>query len=205
MNLSEERITIRKADISEAEEIYNRFITEDFPDDERKPFAVIRKTMEENTCDFYAAMFGSGIAGYAVIAVKREKGGDEGHLALLDYFAVRKDLSGKGFGRRILRELMKKEMPCDYLVIESETPESAADPEEEETRRRRIRFYTGCGAVHTGVVTRLWHVDYDMLILPKHPEEISDDKARRMTEEMYRFMYPARWFGNLLRITMREG
>ena len=45
--ISEKNLMIRQVDISTAEEIYERFLKNDFPRNKRKPFRVIRRMIEK--------------------------------------------------------------------------------------------------------------------------------------------------------------
>src|SRR5699024_7050574 len=70
---------------------------------------------------------------------------------LLDYFAVDPARRGQGVGTAFFHGLQKLpalgQAPC--LYIEAESLESAPTPQERETRRRRIQFYTRCGCVES--------------------------------------------------------
>ncbi|MDR0756279.1 MAG: GNAT family N-acetyltransferase [Tannerella sp.] len=57
-----------------------------------------------------------------------------------EHFAVRRDMRGKGYGRTIFADFMKRAGPS--VVLEVQRPE-------DETSRRRIRFYERLGLIYS--------------------------------------------------------
>ncbi len=58
------------------------------------------------------------------------------------------------------------EIAVDSIIFEVEKPEEAQSREELLQRRRRVRFYLAGGALPTGVDSRLFGVDYHIMVLP---------------------------------------
>ena len=110
-------------------------------------------------------------------------------MALLDYFAVVPERRGQGTGTEILKDLSPEKLSCSCILIESESVEGASDPEERETRERRIRFYEKCGAVNTGAAALLYGVEYDILAMCARGKSLSAEGACRLTAYMYDRMY----------------
>ena len=74
---------------------------------------------------------------------------ENGKYALLDYFAVKKDLRGTGIGSKTFPLLRTEMKDRDGLLLEVESVESAEAEEEVNIRRRRIAFYERCGCEMT--------------------------------------------------------
>ena len=89
-----------------------------------------------------------------------------GKYALLDYFAVKKDLRGTGIGSKTFPLLRTEMKDRDGLLLEVESVESAEAEEEVNIRRRRIAFYERCGCEMTKAKSLLYGVDFNILVLP---------------------------------------
>ncbi len=169
----------------EAAVIYEQHMVRDFPDSERKPFAMIREGMERGTYDFLALQNGQGLAGYAALVAEPEQS-----AILLDYYAVLPTLRGSGAGTAglaLLRQYYAGKR--DNILIESEHPDEAPDSALAE---RRLGFYTRAGCRATGIAERLFGVRYDIFSL-----DCSAQGAARSTpllqndlEALYRHMIP---------------
>ena len=91
---------------------------------------------------------------------------ENGKYALLDYFAVKKDLRGTGIGSKTFPLLRTEMKDRDGLLLEVESVESAEAEEEVNIRRRRIAFYERCGCEMTKAKSLLYGVDFNILVLP---------------------------------------
>ena len=72
-----------------------------FPENERKPFAMIREKHREKRTDVWVIEEDGAVSGLAVTMNSEE-------LVLLDYFAIRAEKRGKGLGSASLRALFEK-------------------------------------------------------------------------------------------------
>ncbi|MCI2047773.1 MAG: GNAT family N-acetyltransferase [Faecalibacterium sp.] len=91
---------------------------------------------------------------------------------LLDYFAVEPAYREHGLGAKLLHDL--SEMEQRPVLIESEWPARAPDPE---LARRRLAFYTRCGAVRTPYYDRAfsgWFYVYILSSKEITPEDIEN-------------------------------
>lgn len=183
---------IRLLDCAAAQQIYETRMVQDFPAAELKPFSAVREMMQ------------AGI--YEPLVLEDEAGHLQayawqvmlpGHRsALLDYFAVRKDLRGSGIGTQALHTLEEyyKER-LDDLILECEHPEEAPD---QAIARRRIAFYLRAGACATRLESRVFGVRYQILTLPcgGHAE---DSVVGQELKELYRMMVPEPYYrGNVI-------
>ena len=188
---------IKELSITEAEDIYKRYLLSDFPFNEVKPFTFIRRSMEKNRYRVYAAFTGR-LSGYAFLATSQKDGAV---IGLLDYYAICADQRGQGLGSQFLQELFRQLDGFSCILIEADSVTEDLTAAEKEKRRRRIRFYQKCGVKKTGVKTVLYGVDYDILIWSRD-DRTEDQTVCSLIDYMYHEMYPASWFKELIRITL---
>ena len=139
--------------------LYKACLRRDFPPNERRPLALMLRPMKKGLYRGYTALAGGRQVGYALFY------GGEGENLLLDYFAVEPALRSAGWGGKMMAAL-RREIPAGHILIEAEAPGAAKTPEEEEICRRRVAFYTRCGAEDLGLSWRLFGVEYTVLCLP---------------------------------------
>ena len=77
--------------LPEIREIYRKRLKHDFPANEVKPLARIEKAFRDGRYRCYGVREGDDLLAYAFFVLT-------GDLYLLDYYAVKKDLSGSGIG-----------------------------------------------------------------------------------------------------------
>ena len=159
MCLNMDKLTLRRLTMEQAEQVYTRYMKQDFPRDELKPFAMIREADARGEYECLGCYDGDLLCGYAYL-VKL------GREYLLDYFAVLADLRGSGYGSRILQVLRENYADAAAMLIESENPDFAADDDALRERRRRLRFYLHAGCLDTGVTACVFGVEYRVLELP---------------------------------------
>ena len=127
--------------------------TEAFPENERKPFAMIREKHRENLTDVWVIEDAGAFSGLAVTMNSED-------LVLLDYFAIRGEKRGRGLGGASLRALFEKYCGKRFF-LEVESLSVPADNIEE--RRRRKQFYLNNGMRELGVFARLFGVEFELL------------------------------------------
>ena len=106
-----------------------------FPPRERKPFGTIVRMAKEGRADLWTIRMDGRFAGLAAAV-------NGPNMVLLDYFAVRKTLRGRGVGSAALRMLMERYRDRGFFVEIESTREEAANRTE---REKRKRFYVNCG------------------------------------------------------------
>lgn len=148
-------------------EVYYQYMKTDFPADELKPLERILYTIETGICCAYGIyeqnVEQEKLRGYAIFIVP---GGCR--YGLLDYLAVRREYRGTGVGH-VFFELVGDVLAARYpalegFFIESENIEFAADEGERKTREKRISFYRQNGCVMTTLGSRLFGVEYSILV-----------------------------------------
>ena len=195
--ISEKNLMIRQVDISTAEEIYERFLKNDFPRNERKPFRVIRRMMEKNRYQVYAAYIKEELAGYAFLAAEQK---ENSQIGLLDYFAVLSEKRHCGIGTGFLKKLFDELETFQYILIESESITDNSSDEEARIRRDRFRFYGHCGAIHTDVHIELFFVRYDIFAMCREGLPSDNETIFQLADFMYRKIYPESWFPRLAKL-----
>lgn len=161
--------------------LHREHMCRDFPRNELKPLEMLESLTAQGINSVWAVERAGELVAYYVLA--RLPGCS---AVLLDYFAVEPRLRSRGVGAAVLRNLAARLGPEECLLIESELPAAGTTEEERHTRERRLDFYRRCGAVDTGVRTRLFGVDYVLLCLgapPEAPEEAYCALYRSMVPE----------------------
>lgn len=183
---------IRLLDCAAAQQIYETRMVQDFPAAELKPFTAVREMMQAGMYEPLALYDEAGnLQAYAwqVLLSGRRS-------ALLDYFAVRKDLRGGGIGTQALQALSRHYADrLDDLILECEHPEEAPD---RAVAQRRIAFYLRAGARLTRIESRVFGVRYQILTLPcgGHAE---DAVVGQELKDLYRMMVPEPYYrGNVI-------
>ena len=133
--------------VAEYETWYQNHLCADFPSNEIKPLEDIINLKLSGKYDVIVYEAGNHIVGYATIWKRK---GNSAYL--LDYLGVPEVLRNRGIGRDILKTLKAhviaiEKKPNICLILESETPFENDNSEENEIRKRRIRFYERNGWV----------------------------------------------------------
>ena len=120
---------------------------------------------------------------------------------------------GQGVGTAFFHGLQK--LPAlgqaSCLYIEAESLESAPTPQERETRRRRIQFYTRCGCVESPWYAYLFGVEYRILLLPLEEPLPGEEQMREQLLSVYNVTVPMHTdgtqegFRRVCRVYRREG
>lgn len=135
----------------QARSIYDHEMQRDFPAAEIKPWEVGEALFQKGCYEFLTAYDDARFVGYAWVYAPKQG------AVLLDYFAVLPPFRGTGMGSQILRALMAR---YEILILESEHPDTAPDPE---IAQRRLAFYARNGMMNTGLRVLLFGVDFSIL------------------------------------------
>ncbi len=170
----------------ELKSLYDARLREDFPPSELRPYSNMKYLLDLGAYRCFVYREQKELLGYALFAVW------EG-AALLDYLAVTPSQRGKGVGTRFLRELkpIASDFGAAYGLIEAENPDRARTPEQLEERRRRLRFYAGCGCRPSGVFSLLFGVEYQILVWPfSEDARPSPEEVKASLDSLYRLIVP---------------
>ena len=152
---------MKQLSLEEIREIYNIYLVNDFPKDEVKPLSMIEAAYRRGGYLSYGYFEEpEELRAYAFFLV-------DGDKYLLDYYAVREEFRGMGFGSRFIRELAEdtlKAVGCALLEIED--PAYAPDEETKALRESRRHFYMKNGLRDTGAEATVFGVEYKILEFP---------------------------------------
>lgn len=153
---------LRELSTETVTDIYNQYMTVDFPPDELKPLARILYTMETGLCCAYGIYEQDELRGYAIFIVP-----EGANYGLLDYLAVMKEHRGTGVGHAFFEQiddvLTAKYPLLRGFIIESENVGSAVDASDRRTREKRISFYRQNNCTMTPLGSKLFGVTYSIL------------------------------------------
>jgi len=153
-----QNLTWRLLSPAELECVYRDEMRRDFPPGELKPLSVILSSSLAGDSHSWGVFEGDRLAAYLLMV--RPAGCE---VSQLDYFAVLPAYRAAGLGAQLLAALPAYEAGANAIIIESECPERAADAA---MARRRIGFYTRCGAQDTGYIEHLLDAWFRVLVLP---------------------------------------
>lgn len=171
-------MTIRELTSEEIRDIYNTYMTDDFPPDELKPLDRIEEAISVGKYYCLGAFENMQLVAYA-FWVFNEKN------YLLDYYAVVPDFRGKGVGTVFLKEAVKL-IPADIILLEVE------DPTDEE-KKKRLDFYLNAGCVDPNVKAVAFGVDFMIIEYPikgNHSPSVIADAYK----EIYRSILPQKMY-----------
>ncbi|MCD7727859.1 MAG: GNAT family N-acetyltransferase [Ruminococcus sp.] len=188
-------LTLDCLSVSQAKEIYKKYMKSDFPKNELKPFSMIKVHTERGVYLPIGIYDNNALAGYAYCLLDKESSG-----VLLDYFAILKPLRGKGIGSRALKSVCSyftNELGFKALVLESESADFAKNDEDKATRLKRMAFYQRNGMFLQSFSTNLFGVHYKIFSYP-------EVDARGLILSIYQKILPARLLKSRLKIIEEE-
>ena len=124
-----------------------------FPRSERKPFSRITGMVKAGRADLWTIWAEGRFAGFAATV----NGPD---MVLLDYFAVKKSLRGRGVGGDALKSLMENYRDRGFFVEIESTLEEAPN---RTGREKRKRFYERCGLKPMGTEADVFGIRMELL------------------------------------------
>ena len=199
MNTEHNRFTLRELGLDGLHHIYHEHLSHAFPRMERKPLSAMEKLMAAGRYEALGLYDGEELAAYALLWDD-----PEGGYVLLDYLAVCRDKPrGHGYGTAALRLLLDRCRDRRGLLVEAEAQEEGVPPEENALRARRLSFYERSGFRRLDYQTRIFGVQYAMLVWPEEdaaePERLQD--AHR---GLYRSQLPNPLFRRVIHIPADE-
>ena len=154
---------IRLLDEAEVAEVYNTRMIYDFPPDERRPLKMILPLMKSGNYLPYGAFTDGHLEGYSFFI--KLTGPVTGYMC--DYLAIDKKLWGQGIGTEFQKRLCSGFFSDgDFLLCETEDTACASDPDDRETRERRLLYHKNVGWKDTGVRADTFGVRYILLEYP---------------------------------------
>ena len=124
-----------------------------FPQDERKPFPVIRRMFREKKADIWCILADGRFVGMATTVNGSEQ-------ILIDYFAISEKNRGRGMGKAAMECLLSLYPDKGiFLEIESADRPGLDQPQ----RKKRKEFYLNCGFLELGVRAKVFGVYMELL------------------------------------------
>lgn len=125
-----------------------------FPRAERKPFWMIVRMYRRGVTDIWCLTIGQKFAGLAMTINSSE-------LVLLDYFAVKKPLRGRGLGTAALKKLNETYYGDRGFFLEVESTLIPAPDRQQRLRRKHFYLSAGLKELHTSAL--LFGVEMELL------------------------------------------
>lgn len=124
-----------------------------FPRSERKPFSRITSMAKAGRADLWTIRMDGRFAGLAATV----NGPD---IVLLDYFAVKRSLRGRGVGSAALLQLERAYADRGFFV---EIESTLAEADNREQREKRKEFYVNCGMVPMNTEADVFGIRMELL------------------------------------------
>lgn len=151
-------LTSKKLTLEETREIYDQYMTVDFPPKELKPFKTISNLIQRGYYASYGFYEEGELRGYAFLCDNADHS-----YTLLDYYAIVPEARRLGYGKKILAMLQEIYKDYEAIILESENPAYAANGEELKVRTGRLRFYEKSGVTFEKLESQVFGVDYVIL------------------------------------------
>ena len=126
-----------------------------FPKEERKPFLLMVKKVEEKTMSIFAIVDGDEFIGEVILVHYKD-------IVLLDYFAIEENHRGKGYGSKTLNLLFEMFSGKKILLEIETTLKPSVDIE---TKKRRKNFYLNAGFKPMDYFVSLFGVEMEILTI----------------------------------------
>lgn len=118
-----------------------RLYLEAFPKPERKPFFILKRSVQKGRAQLLTAAESVALLGFVMVI-------PHGGTVMVDYLAVDDKNRSRGTGSRIIREVLRR-FPGKKLVLLIEKPDEAAQNSRQRTARRN--FYLKNGFTSSGI------------------------------------------------------
>lgn len=171
---------IKKLDIKEAKKLYQNYMEEDFPEDERPSYNHYLKLIENRESVAYVYEEGSKEKAYIICIEK-------GDYVLITHLAVLKECRGQGIGTKLLKEIEDYYKDKKAVILEAEAEEQAKDEKSLETIKRRQKFYTKCGFTpYPNLDYELTEVKYLIFVYSNLEKKIEAEKLIEIIKDLYK-------------------
>lgn len=170
---------IEKVKLSESKEIYEKYMSQDFKENEVPELDDFIKLIEEQKSKVYMFKVENKKVAY-FITMEVDK------FILITHLAVIKEFRGKGLGKEFLKNIEEFFYDKNLLIVEVESEKMATNKEELDTIIRRQNFYLKSGFIkYSKIDYRLFGNIYDILIYHIQQKNISDEKLKDIIQRIY--------------------
>lgn len=170
----------RELTFLEIENIYQQYMTHDFPENELKPLSSIERMYQQGRYKGFVMEENGEVKAYWMLLQDSEN-----NAYLLDYFAVLEEFRGQGYGSRALVNILDSVEVDELVVIEAENPKKAASQNENEIQERRLDFYRRNGVIFTELASVVYEAAYVIMYLSKGGKELPEEEVYRIYVDFY--------------------
>lgn len=171
---------IRELTILEIGEIYEKYMTKDFPKNELKPLASIERMYHLGFYKGFVLEEEQEIRAYWLLLRDVEN-----KAYLLDYLAVISGNRGLGYGSKVLKSIQDSLESEEVIVIEAENPQKACNIEEKQLQERRLDFYRRNGVIFTNLASVVYEAPYVIMLLSKEKKDFDVEEVTRIYMDFY--------------------
>lgn len=139
-----------------------------FPKDERFPFWLLKYCSKEENVLFNEILYNNKAIGMEYI-IKYE------NIVYLMYLAIDQKQRGKGYGSKIIKDLLKK---YETIILSIERPDNNLD----DIKEIRKRFYLKNGFYATNKFIQDNNIEYEILCSNKNYNITKEDLEKRYTK-----------------------
>ena len=165
---------LKKTEVQKIKQLYETA----FPEDEQIPWEDLMRLVGEMLLDFTAYYDGEAFIGFTIVYPRKS-------FNWFWYFAVREELRGKGYGQRILSQLLDNYEDQPF-VLDMESTTQVCDNLEQ--RKRRQAFYLRNGFRDTNVYRT--YNDITMTIMMRGEGTFTMQDWDDLIHELQKFWWP---------------
>ena len=190
---------IRDLSLQEMKQIHKTCMKRDFPANELRPFQSIQALYAQSRYRGLGLFGGRDeLLGYGFFALLRR---EDGVHYLFDYLAIVPERRDSGIGTEFLLRLPREIPDAASILGEVENPDLESDPAERAIKLRRLQFYLRSGIQETGVLSRLFGVDYRVMEFPVCRQH-SPEEIQALYRDFYRSFLPKPVFDRMVRVEL---
>lgn len=173
---------LRQLENQEITQIYNQYMTADFPASELKSLKMILDGIKDGAYIAFGYEEEGALRGYAYVITPKKS-----NIYLLDYLAVLPNLRSFRIGTRLMHELHRLvEQKGVRLMLEVENPDYEEQDERRDYMERRITFYRRNQMKVSNVSCRFYGNEYRILYAG---EAMEDAAVQKEIEKVYRAFF----------------
>lgn len=175
MVMTEKKITSKDIVDKQLQGLYY----EAFPEEEQVPWKELMRLIDEMPLDFTAYYDGDTFVGFTIVYPYKD-------YNWFWYFAVQKEQRGKGYGQKILSQIINR-YGKRKLILDMEAPDQTGAKNEEQ-RLRRLNFYSRNGFHDTHAHRTYDGIEYTIML--RGEGTFTSDDYDAIIKEMMRFWTP---------------
>lgn len=175
MVMTEKKITSKDIVDKQLQGLYY----EAFPEEEQVPWKELMRLIDEMPLDFTAYYDGDTFVGFTIVYPYKD-------YNWFWYFAVQKEQRGKGYGQKILSQIINR-YGKRKLILDMEAPDQTGAKNKEQ-RLRRLNFYSRNGFHDTHAHRTYDGIEYTIML--RGEGTFTSDDYDAIIKEMMRFWTP---------------